>query len=137
VSQDTFEVYRQQADTGADARAATAYVTDRSSADSTALDAAVNSLVETHGRTSIFVHCRMSVAAATVALVAVLYDEDATPIGIAAPGAQTATATSYRTDGSGDYWTQVLIFDAGAADSYEVRMAAPSSGTVDIRTWVA
>ena len=131
----TYEIYP----TGnANSRAATAYVTDRSSADSVGLDAAVNSKIDTEEATSIFVQCRMSTAAATVALTVVLYNASGDVIGIAAPGTQTATATSYRdTASTGDYWTQILLFDAGAAAQYEVRMAAPSAGSVDIYTWKA
>lgn len=138
MSQEIYEIYRQQGSTGTDARAATAYVTDRSSADSVGLNAAVNAAVDANGRTTIFVQCRMSTAAATVAIACVLYNKSDAVIGIAAPGAQTATATGYRdTSGSGDYWTQVLIFDTAGADAYEVRMGSPSAGSVDIYTWVA
>ncbi len=138
MSQDIYEVYRAQGDSGCDARSATAYLTDQSAASGGGLDAAVNTKVSLKGRTTIFVQCRMSNAAATVAVTCILHNKTPVVCGVAAPGTQTATATSYRDAvGSGDYWTQILIFDAGSADSYEVRHAAPSAGSVDVYTWVA
>lgn len=119
--------------------ARTAYVTNATTADTIGMSAAVNGVRPLRVGRDIYVQCRMSVASATVGVAVILHESSGgtEAIGIAAPGAQTATATPLRdAAGSGDYWTQILIFDGGSAPYYEVRITtAPSSGNADVYTW--
>ena len=118
----------------------TAYLTDQTTATAVGLGAAVNGVRPLGNNLNVFVQQRMSVAAATCSVYVILHSElDGTaPIGIAAPGPQTATATAARDLAvSGDYWSQILVFAGSGAPYYEVRHAAPSSGNVDTYTWKA
>ena len=119
--------------------ARTAYVTNATTADTIGMSAAVNGVRPLRVGRDIYVQCRMSVASATVGIGVILHESSGgtEPVGIAAPGPQTATATTLRdAAGSGDYWTQILIFDGGSAPHYEVRITtAPSSGNADVYTW--
>ena len=117
---------------------------DQSAASGTRLDQAVVATLPCGRGKSIYVQCRMSEASTTVGIGVILRETAAAAattvagaIGIAAPGPQTATATTLRDgNGSGDYWTQILVFDGANAPHYEVRITtAPSSGTVDVLTW--
>lgn len=116
----------------------TTVCTDRDGADGKGLDAPINTVIACSGKSTAYVQAVMSVSAATVAVVVVIYDINSSTVGIglAPPGEQTATATLYReAASSGDYSTNVLSFDLAGAVSYEVRSADASSGTRTIKTW--
>ena len=121
----------------------TKILTDQSAASGTRLDQAVVATRPLGKGRSVYVQCRMSTASATVGIGVILHEvaaaaaAPASVIGVAAPGPQTATATTLRDgNGSGDYWTQILVFDGANAPHYEVRITtAPSAGTVDVLTW--
>ena len=59
-------------------------------------------------------------------------DEDGTVVADRLPPVLNAPVMFY---GSGDYRGQILKFDLYNAPHYEVRVADPSAGSVDIRTW--
>lgn len=91
-----------------------------------------------------FVQLSHSAAAATCVVHLVLYSEAVAASGsttgklIGVTAGQTSTATAYREgNGTGDYRGQILKFDLYNAQHYEVRVADPSSGSVDIRTWTS
>lgn len=119
--------------------ALTDYLSDKTTADAIGLDAAINSVRVLGPGRDVYVQVEHSVASATVGISVILHSTQAgtAPIGIALPGAQTATATTLRdTSGSGNYWSPVLVFDGADAPFYEVRITtAPSSGNVDVRCW--
>lgn len=133
---DGFVLERAQGDF--DTNAATAYLSGGSTANSVALDAAINTVRALGGKTTVYVQCTHSDAAATVGITVILYGSGSSAIGraVAAPGAQTATAGAMRVSASGKYFSTVLVFDAGGAAAYEVRIStATSAGTVDIYAW--
>lgn len=135
---DGFVLERAQGDF--DTNAPTALISAGSTAESVALDAPVTGRTPRAlgGKTTIYVQCTHSVASATVGIVVVLYGSASSTVGraIAAPGPQTATAGTMRVSASGNYFSPALVFDAGGAAAYEVRIStATSSGTVDVYTW--
>lgn len=119
--------------------ALTDYLSDKTTADAIGLDAAINSVRVLGPGRDVYVQVEHSVASATVGISVILHSTQAgtAPIGIALPGAQTATAATLRdAAGSGNYWSGILIFDGADAPFYEVRITtAPSSGNVDVRCW--
>lgn len=134
---DGFVLERAQGDF--DTNAATTLISAGSTAESIALDTPVRTPRALGGKTTIYVQCTHSAAAATVGIVVLLYGSASATVarGIAAPGPQTATAGNMRASAaSGNYSSTVLVFDAGGADSYEVRIyTAASSGTVNVAAW--
>jgi hypothetical protein len=105
-------------------------------ADSVALDAAVNTLIATEGRTTAYVSVVLSDNAATVAVAVVLYDQNRALLGLAPSGVQTATASSYKADSDNvDYYAPILSFDLCGASYFEVRSADASAGTRSITAW--
>lgn len=91
-----------------------------------------------------FVQLSHSNATTTCVVHLVLYESAVVALGsttsklIGVTAGQTSTATAYREgNGSGDYRGQILKFDLYNAPHYEVRVADPSAGTVDIRTWTS
>ena len=117
----------------------TDYLSDKTAADAIGLDDNVNAVRQLGKGRDVYVQVEHSVASATVGISVILHETSAgtSAIGIAAPGAQTATAGTLRdTSGSGNYWSGILIFDGADAPFYEVRITtAPSSGNVDVRCW--
>lgn len=121
----------------------TAYATDADGGDSVDLTVAVRATRDAGGLGKFaFVQLSHSNATTTCVVHVVLYSESVAAsgsttgklIGVSAP--QTSTTTAYREgNGSGDYRGQILKFDLFNAPYYEVRVADPSAGSVDIRTW--
>lgn len=96
---------------------------------------------KTFGNPKAAVYANLSVAAATVVIDCGLYhyapDTDTWTFLGKAGAAQTATATANtHTDGAGRFpATTILEFDTRGATHYDLRVADPSSGTVDLKSW--
>src|SRR3990167_840686 len=105
-------------------------------ADSVNLGTLLNTRNAIDGETTAYVRAILSVGAATVTIVVVLYDQDDALIGLASPGVQTATASAYTNAAAAkDYHAPILSWDCAGAASYEVRSGDPSSGTRALTTW--
>lgn len=121
----------------------TLYATNADGGDSVDVTATVRATRPTNGPgTFAFVQLSHSASAATCVVHVLLFEEalaattSTTGALIGVVAGQTSTATAYREgSGSGDYRGQILRFDTYGAPHYEVRVADPSSGSVDIRTW--
>lgn len=121
----------------------TLYATDADGGDSVDLTVAVRATRDAGGLGKFaFVELSHSNATTTCVVHVVLYSEAVAASGstanklIGVVAGQTSTATAYREgNGSGDYRGQILKFDLYNAPHYEVRVADPSAGSVDIRTW--
>lgn len=117
------------------------YATDADGGDSADLATTVRATRPAGRQDFAYVQLSMSASAATAVVVVVLYNgaraasAPTTGFLIGTTPPQTATATAYRESSSGDYRAGILKFDLLGAPHYEVRVADPSSGTADIRTW--
>lgn len=112
----------------------------RDGADAVRLDtpATGNSLISTRSAQTAYVQAILSASGATVDVAVILYSASQEVLGVAAPGVQTATATSYTADNdAADYYAPILAFDLAGADYYEVRSGDASSGTRTLYTWTA
>lgn len=89
----------------------------------------------TSGKPTICVSCELSASGATVAVACVLYTVSNGSRVLMGVQTATATATVYRVTASGDYVAGLLFFDSSGAEVYEIRVADPSTGTVDVRSW--
>lgn len=117
--------------------ALTAYATTADGGDAASLATLVRATRPISGRgRKIFVQLRFATGAATCAVAVILHHTAgaASAAGSAvAVMSQTATATAY-TDGT-LYYSSVLVFETYNAPHYEVRVADPSAGAVNVYTW--
>lgn len=112
-------------------------ITDGDGGDSVDLATAITgrSFVETKGKPTVCVNCEFNTTAATVVVACVLYTVVGGTRTLLGVQTATATATTYRVSASGDYVANLLFFDTAGAELYEIRVADPSVGTVDVRAW--
>lgn len=118
----------------------TLYLEDATQASANGLAASVNAVRPKKLDHNVYVECGMSDVAGTVAVTVILHaKEDGTAaIGVAPPGTQTTTVGTMRdTANTGNYHAPILAFAGCRAPYYEVRIAAPSAGNVDLKTWSA
>lgn len=118
--------------------ALTIYADNADGGDAASLATLVRATRPISGRgRKIFVQLRHSGASTTCVVHVVLHHTSGAALAagsaVAVLAGQTSTATAY-TDGT-LYYGNLLVFETYNAPHYEVRVADPSSGTVDVYTW--
>lgn len=118
--------------------ALTIYADDADGGDTASLATLVRPTRPISGRgRKIFVQLRHAAAASTCVVHVILHHTagaaSAAGSAVAVLAGQTSTATAY-TDGT-LYYGNLLVFETYNAPNYEIRVADPSSGAVDVYTW--